>query len=132
MTGVIYPPSWFELSLDPSARQTLIEFVRDISQWNSNTSNLKKNGTDDLIGFFYDTYGMDKGVRYVVGGLIFPDEEEWLDRFFSNFNDFVIKWEKSGHSLDLLFQASLPCQLIEDANNLLLKLETHGMPQWQD
>jgi hypothetical protein len=132
MGQFIYPDSWTELSLVPAARAELIGFLRDVSQWNEKDSHVKRVGADDLIGFFYDTYSVDKGASYLAGGLLFPDEIECFDRFFSEFNRFLTEWEQSHQNLGSFHEAALPTQVTEEAKKVIHKLEQRGVPEWRE
>lgn len=132
MGQFVYPDSWTELSLVPAARAELISFIWDIARWNEKESYVKRQGADDLIGFFYDTYGADKGASNLVGGLLFSEEVEYFDRFFTEFNRFLIGWEKSHQDLSRFHEAILPPNVTEEARSLIHKLEGRGVPEWRE
>ncbi len=132
MGKFVYPDSWKKLSLVPGARSDLIGFVREVAEWNDKNSHIKKHGADDLIGFFYDTYGANEGARYLVGQIIFADEAECFDRFFREFDQFLREWERSEQNLNRFHEATLTERVTEEAEKLLHKLEERGIAEWRE
>lgn len=127
MTEFIYPESWNRLNQAPSARAELISFIRDIVEWNDDLSYVKKNGADDLIGFFYDVYRIDKGASQWVGKLIFPDEVSHIDAFIDELSRFIRAWEATTN-LSRIHQATMPQNVIDRARKVVRKLEEQGVP----
>jgi len=132
MGKFLYPESWSGLSLAPSARSELIGYVGYVARWNEKASRVKTNGADNIIGFFYDTYQAHEGACNLVGLILFSDEVDYFDRFFKKFDRFVVEWERSEGNLDRLHEATIPTDVIEQAEALLRKLEERGVSIWQE
>lgn len=128
MHEVHYPSSWQDLAYSPLARAALIEFSRDIATWNDEKSNIRIDSADDVLGFFYDTYAMDKGTGYLVGKMIFKDEKPFLDSLVCSLTKFVDLQVSSRTRIQDLHLNIAPKWVIEAANRLLGKLSERGMP----
>lgn len=45
MKVLVFPQSWRELSLVPTARSELLAFIEDVAQWNGVLSRVRLRGT---------------------------------------------------------------------------------------
>jgi hypothetical protein len=130
MKQLIFPASWDQLELVPSARSDLIESVSDIARWNEHLSPVRLRGVDDLIGFLFDTYCLEEGADQWVGQLIFPDEAAPLQKLIEMFWAFIQDWQKDDKYLVRLHQATLPEEVVSRAKSVEAVLKRRGVPTY--
>ena len=125
----VYPPRWLELSQVPSARFELLEYVKDIENWNQGDSDVRIMGAIDLIGFLFDDYDIRRGANSLVGVLLFPEEEEDANNFISALTEFVDKWTKDGKAVSEIHHAYIPEHIISTARRFYQTLIKNGEPK---
>ncbi|MEO9599655.1 hypothetical protein [Parasphingorhabdus sp.] len=125
---LIYPRRWDQLSQAPSARAELILAVQSLISWESLGKGERYNALDGSVNLFLDIYHLDRETSVSVGVIIFENEVTFAHNFAEMLSRWIETHRDSDNTLHFERIQDIPIELKNAAKELMIQLETNGIP----